>query len=162
MIQTIDSKVRSLQKEIFGEPRFMGTANGGPNCAAGRTRLAGWATDGERDPGADAIGDELTRPEDIKGRQINPDQWTRTFMIGYQLMQLVPRLDTPTVVFYPEGHTGLQWSEGEGRALDLMIRDGDVFPYKWMQRTESGERVIQSDSLNDVAESLRTTFARNW
>ena len=40
--------------------------------------------------------------------------------------------------------------------------DGDVFPYKWMQRTESGERVIQSDSLNDVAESLRTTFARNW
>lgn len=120
------------------------------------TRLTGWASDVGKDESS-LVGADLTRPSDIAGRQIDAATWAKAFFTAMALAKVCPRLDVPEVGANPDGFVTLTWVDGGNRILDLQLRpDG----YRWCQQGPTDKRTIQSDSLQDVAESMRATFDR--
>lgn len=156
-MQTFDGKMRDLAVDIFGDDHPMAMLHPRGGLAAA-TRVTGWATNVDQAEGT-AIDPTITRPEDIAGKQINVDTWQRAFAVARSLAKLQPRLERPTMGAHPDGFPTATWVDGDRRVLDLQLRPEG---FRWCQQDEHGKRTIASDSLNDVAESMRTVFLKIW
>lgn len=152
-MKTFDHKMRDLYEDIFGWVDDHGVRFEG---LAGKTRTTGWATDVEK-PGEDRIGADLIKPSDVAGRQINNGTWIKSFFTAMALAKLRPNLERPVVGAHPDGFVTLTW-QADNRMLDMQLRPEG---YRWSQQSEGGTTTIQSDSLEDVAESMRATFVLN-
>ena len=152
-MKSFDTKMRELAEDIFGWTSTIGVKCQG---LAGKTRVTGWASDiGD---GEDRIGADLTKPSDIAGKQIDQQTWTKAFFTAVALAKLRPSLERPVVGAHPDGFVTLTWLQGEHRMIDVQLRPEG---YRWAQKTPTGVTTIQSDSLEDVAESMRTVFQGN-
>lgn len=91
-------------------------------------------------------------------KPIPKDVWNRAFVITLGLHRDLPsHVPLPIPGADPEGFVWLTWkSPDERRGLALELRDG---LFKWTHSAPHLEKkTIQSDSLNDVTEALRTVF----
>src|ERR1019366_276596 len=113
------------------------------------TGALGWDKD------AEAL---VADPSDLGAKPIPMNEWLKAFFVAKSIMDLKEALDAPVPGADPEGFGWLTWTQTGCRGLALELRKGGV--YKWTQRDGSSKRTIQSDSLNDVAESARTVFSR--
>jgi hypothetical protein len=112
------------------------------------TGALGW------DKGAE---DLVSDPTDLGAKPIPMNEWLKAFFVAKEICEQNPGLDVPAPGADPEGFVWLTWTQGGSRGLALELRKGK---YKWTQRDGDGKRTIESDSLNDVAESARTVFVR--
>jgi hypothetical protein len=112
---------------------------------ASATGAIGW----DREP-EELIAD----PTDLGAKPIPKSEWMQALVIATELAQMNPLLDAPVPGADPDGFVWLTWAQGN-RGLALEVRKG---AYKWTQRDSAGKKTITSDSLQDVAESMRTVF----
>lgn len=95
-------------------------------------------------------------PTDVGGRPIYRDKWVRALAVGIGLAKAFPWLDAPVPGADPKGFCWLSWYQGDNRGLALEVHDG---LYRWTQRDPiGGKKTIESDSLDDVAEAMRSVF----
>lgn len=134
MTSFLSEKMTALAKDV----ESLALATGG----------VGWDRDTE---------DTVANPSDLGGLPIPRDQWGRALLIAGELTRANPSLDPPVPGADPEGFVWLTWTQGDKRGLALELRRGQ---FKWTQRDENGKKTITSDSLDDVAESMRTVFRR--
>ena len=115
---------------------------------ASATGARGW----DKDP--DEI---LLNPSDLGAKPIPLNEWMRALLIAGQLSEASPQAGMPVPGADPEGFVWLTWTQGDCRGIALELRKGK---YRWTQRSGEAKQTIESDSLNDVAESMRTVFLR--
>lgn len=115
---------------------------------ASATGALGW----DRDP-----EELLSNPSDLGAKPIPINEWMRALLVAAQLTESSPQVALPVPGADPEGFVWLTWMHGHNRGIALELRKGK---YRWTQRSGETKRTIESDSLNDVAESMRAVFLR--
>jgi hypothetical protein len=110
---------------------------------ASATASIGW----DRDP-SELIAD----PTDLGAKPIPKDAWQRAFVVALAMSKIANIAPVPGAD--PEGFVWLTWTRGS-RGLALELRPGK---YKWTQRDGAGKRTVESDSLDDVGQALRSVI----
>ncbi len=96
--------------------------------------------------------------EDNQDCEIIPtSEYVKALTVAIILAKENPRLDMPIPGADPKGFLWLTYVDGPSRGLALELHPG---LYKWTQSCMGDKRTFQSDSLDDVAEAMRTVFPR--
>ncbi len=82
-------------------------------------------------------------------------EYVKALTIAIILSKENPRLEMPIPGADPDGFVWLTYIDGETRGLALELRPGK---YRWTQSNMGDKRTFESNSLNDVAEAMRTVF----
>lgn len=88
---------------------------------------------------------------------IGMSEYIKALTVAIILAKENPHLDLPIPGADPEGFVWLTYMDGATRGLALELRKDK---YRWTQNSMGDKRTFESESLNDVAEAVRTVFPK--
>lgn len=96
--------------------------------------------------------------EDDQSCKVVPiSEYVKALSVAIILAKVNPRLDMPVPGADPAGYVWLTYVESESQGLALELLPGK---YRWTQTNMGMKQTFESQSLDDVAEAMRTVFPK--